>query len=265
MAPPGGVPQGLGSESASPRGALLSHRDALAHKDALFACSVPVIITTPMEFAPAHTNRLLHCCALHAKSCELTPSFLAYPLTHLPSSIHEGPLKKAGIVKTHKTHRQRLQRYQINCALFGGCNVQLESGWNPAQCNLVALYKKGGGKTALETKWIQAIHRQRPSMWREAPCPRPDRSSAQHHGMAGANRETAGDLKSSAEPRQRGFPPFLARSRWGDPTMPPHHVSQGVRPQELEGWWWGRGKAGATLCILSQKFSDMPPNSPFHR
>ena len=39
-----------------------------------------------------------------------------------------------------------------------------------------------------------------------------------------AYRELAEDLLSIAKPRQRGCPPVPVRSRWGDPTMPPHHV-----------------------------------------
>ena len=36
-----------------------------------------------------------------------------------------------------------------------------------------------------EQRWTRAIHHQIPVTWREPPCPVPDRSSAQHHGVAG--------------------------------------------------------------------------------
>ena len=49
--------------------------------------------------------------------------------------------------------------------------------------------------------------------------------------------------EGNAKLRQRSYPPIPARSRWGDPTMPPHHVKVSG-PRGLGGWrGWGVGGA----------------------
>ena len=50
-----------------------------------------------------------------------------------------------------------------------------------------------------------------------------------------AYRELAEDLLSIAKLWQPGCPPDPVRSRWGDPTMPPHHVNV-PGPRGWRGW-----------------------------
>ena len=58
-----------------------------------------------------------------------------------------------------------------------------------------------------------------------------------------AYRELAEDLLSIAKLRQRGCPPVPVRSRWGNPTMPPHHVKvPGPRGWRWRGWRWEAGR-----------------------
>ena len=70
-----------------------------------------------------------------------------------------------------------------------------------------------------------------------------------------AYQELAKDLQSSAELRQRGCIPVPVRSRWGDPTMPPHHVKV-PGPRGWRGW---RGGEWRTVHILGL---DSPQSDP---
>ena len=86
-----------------------------------------------------------------------------------------------------------------------------------------------------EQRWTRAIHHQIPARG-ESPCACDLIALAPSITVwRVAYRELAKDLQSSAEPRQRGYPPIPVRSRWGDPTMPPHHVKV-PSPRGWRGW-----------------------------
>ena len=67
---------------------------------------------------------------------------------------------------------------------------------------------------------------------------RPDRPSARHHRVADSLPRNSMGFEGNAKLLQRSCPPILACSRWGDPTMPPHHVKVSG-PRGLGGWGWG--------------------------
>ena len=54
-------------------------------------------------------------------------------------------------------------------------------------------------------------------------------------------------LEGIAKLWQRSCPPIPARSRWGDPTMPPHHVKVSS-PRGSRGWRLEGGGGVNGLC-----------------
>ena len=66
-----------------------------------------------------------------------------------------------------------------------------------------------------------------------------------------ACREIAWGSEGNVKLRQRSRPPIPACSRWGDPTMPPHHVKVSG-PKGLTGWRGGGGILVAIVLCLRQ-------------